>query len=61
MLGLVEETILLLLRDEGGSFVRRPTSSMRFAIAGAVLMELADANRIDTPGASFPGGRYAHR
>ena len=48
MLGLVEETILLLVRDEGGSFVRRPTSSIRLGIAGAVLMELADANRIDT-------------
>ena len=48
MLGLVEEAMLLLLRDEGGSFVRMPTVSMRLAIAGAVLVELADANRIDT-------------
>ena len=48
MLGLVEESMLLLLRDEGGSFVRMPTASMRLAIAGAVLTELADANRIDT-------------
>lgn len=48
MLGLVEETILLMLRDEGGSFLRLPTPSQRFAIAGAVLMALADANRIDT-------------
>lgn len=48
MLGLVEETVLLLLRDEGGSFVRVPTWSLRYSIAGAVLMELADANRIDT-------------
>lgn len=50
MLGLVEETILLLLRHERGSFRRVPTSSQRLAIAGAVLMELADANRIDTDG-----------
>ena len=48
MPGLVEETVLLLLRDEGGSFVRVPTWSLRYSIAGAVLMELADANRIDT-------------
>ncbi len=48
MVGLVEEINLLLLSDEGGSFVRVPTWSLRFAIAGAVLMELADANRIDT-------------
>jgi len=48
MVGLVEEITLLLLRDEGGSFVRVPTWSLRYSIAGAVLMELADANRIDT-------------
>lgn len=48
MLGLVEESMLLLLRDEGGSFVRMPTASMRLAIAGAVLTELANSNRIDT-------------
>ena len=48
MVGLVEEITLLLLRDEGGSFVRAPIWSLRYAVAGAVLMELADANRIDT-------------
>ena len=48
MVGLVEEILLLQLRDEGGSFVRVPTWSLRYAVAGAVLMELADANRIDT-------------
>ncbi len=48
MVGLVEEITLLLLRDEGGSFVRVPTVSLRYSTAGAVLMELADANRIDT-------------
>lgn len=48
MVGLVEEITLLLLRDEGGAFVRVPTWSLRYSIAGAVLMELADANRIDT-------------
>ena len=48
MVGLVEEITLLMLRDEGGAFVRVPTWSLRYSIAGAVLMELADANRIDT-------------
>ena len=47
MVGIVEEIVLLQLRDEGGSFVRVPTWSLRYAIAGAVLMQLADANRID--------------
>ncbi len=47
MLGLVEETVLLLLR-EGGSFRRVPMISQRSAIAGAVLMELADADRVCT-------------
>ena len=47
MVGLVEEIVLLQLRDEGGSFVRVPTWSLRYAIAGAVLMELAIETRID--------------
>ncbi len=47
MVGLVEEIVLLQLRDEGGSFVRVPTWSLRYSIAGAVLMELAIENRID--------------
>ena len=48
MVGLVEEIVLLQLRDEGGSFIRVPTWSLRYAVAGAVLMELAEAGRIDT-------------
>ena len=47
MLGLVEELMLLLLRPRG-SFRRVSIASQRFAIAGAVLMELADADRIYT-------------
>ncbi len=47
MVGLVEEIVLLQLRDEGGSFVRTPTWSLRYAVAGAVLMELAMEDRID--------------
>ena len=48
MLRFVEEIILLLLRDEDGRFIQIPTWSMDYAIAGAVLMDLALENRIDT-------------
>ena len=48
MLRLVEEIILLLLRDQDGRFVRVPAWSLDYAIAGGVLMDLAMENRIDT-------------
>lgn len=48
MLRFVEEILLLLLRDDDGKFINVPQSSMDRAIAGAVLMELAMENRIDT-------------
>ena len=48
MLRFVEEILLLLLRDDDGKFTTIPQSSMDRAIAGAVLMELAMENRIDT-------------
>ncbi|WP_419925069.1 GOLPH3/VPS74 family protein [Candidatus Poriferisocius sp.] len=48
MLRFVEEILLLLLRDNDGKFINVPQSSMDRAIAGAVLMELAMENRIDT-------------
>ncbi len=48
MLRFVEEIILLLLEDEGGRFVRVPTWSMNYALSGAVLMDLALEDRIDT-------------
>jgi hypothetical protein len=48
MLRFAEEIVLLLLRDDDGKFVNVPQSSMDRAIAGAVLMELAMENRIDT-------------
>ena len=48
MLRFVEELLLLMLRDEGGTFVRAPARSLRHAIAGAVLMDLAMEDRIDT-------------
>lgn len=48
MLRFVEEIILLLLRDEDGRFIQIPTWSMDYAVAGAILMDLAMENRIDT-------------
>lgn len=48
MLRFVEEILLLLLRDEDGRFIQVPTWSVDYALAGAVLMDLAMENRIDT-------------
>ena len=48
MLTLVEEIILLMLNDDDGRFVRVPSWSTEYAIAGGVLMDLAMENRIDT-------------
>ena len=48
MLRFVEEILLLLLRDEDGKFYHVSRFAMDRAIAGAVLMDLAMENRIDT-------------
>ena len=48
MLRIVEEIVLLLLRDEDGRFINVPSWSIDYAIAGGVLMDLAMENRIDT-------------
>ena len=48
MLTFAEEILLLLLDDESGEFVPAPAWSRQCALAGAVLMDLALANRIDT-------------
>ena len=48
MLTFTEEILLLLLDDKDGSFVPIAKSNLGCAIAGAVLMDLAFANRIDT-------------
>ena len=48
MLRFAEEIILLTLRDEDGKFLSVPVASMQHALAGAVLMDLALENRIDT-------------
>jgi hypothetical protein len=48
MLTLVEETLLLTLHDRDGSFVPVPAFSLEYAIGGALLMDLALRDRIDT-------------
>ena len=47
-LRFAEEILLLLLDDRSGRFAHVIESSLRCAIAGAVLMDLALENRIDT-------------
>ena len=47
-LRFAEEITLLMLNDEDGEFVRVPGWSMQCAFAGAVLMDLALEDRIDT-------------
>ena len=47
MMRLAEE-FLLLLRDEDGTLSRAPEWLVRYALGGAVLLELALENRIDT-------------
>ena len=48
MLRFAEEIMLLLLDDKDGSFLPIPEWSMQCALAGAVLMDLALDDRIDT-------------
>ena len=48
MLRFAEEIILLMLHDDNGKFAHVPSWSMDRALAGAVLMDLALENRIDT-------------
>lgn len=48
MLTLVEEVLLLTLHDKDGSFVSVPAFSLEYALSGAILMDLALQDRIDT-------------
>ena len=48
MLTLVEEVLLLAFRDKTGRPLRLPEYSIEFAVAGAVLAELALQDRIDS-------------
>ena len=47
MLRFAEEIVLLLLHDDG-KVVHAPATAVQHALAGAVLMDLAFENRIDT-------------
>ncbi|MBM4455167.1 MAG: GPP34 family phosphoprotein [Verrucomicrobia bacterium] len=48
VLSFVEEIVLLALDDQKGKFVDLPPLALEQALAGAVLLELAFQNRIDT-------------
>lgn len=48
MLKFAEEFLLLALSDPNGDFVREPPERFDNALAGAILMDLALLNRIDT-------------
>jgi|GEM_PF-5556406 len=47
MLTFAEEIILLSLDDNSGALKELPSLSLPYASGGAVLMDLAMANRID--------------
>ena len=66
ILRFAEEITLLMLGDEDGEFVSLPGWSVQCAYAGAVLMDLALENRIDSDPeiarphrSGFPSGRSA--
>ena len=48
MLTFAEEILLLMLDDEDGTFLPTRTSAVEYVLAGAVLLDLAFAHRIDT-------------
>ena len=53
MLGFTEEILLLLLDEKGGTEAEVPATALACAFAGAALMDLAFANRIDTDTATL--------
>ncbi len=48
MLTVSEEILLLTLDDRKGAFLQLPVMAKEYALAGALLMDLAFADRIDT-------------
>ncbi len=48
MLRFAEELLILLIDKDHGDFLHIPEASLRYALAGAVLMDLALEGRIDT-------------
>ena len=47
-LSIAEEILLLMLHDDEGTFIKLPDWTVRYSLSGAVLMDLALRNRIDT-------------
>ena len=47
-LSIAEEVLLLTLHDSDGTFIKVPDWTIRYALSGAVLMDLALHDRIDT-------------
>lgn len=47
-LTIAEEVVLLQLHDEGGSFLHLPNWTNRYSMSGAMLMQFAEAGRIDS-------------
>ncbi len=47
-LSIAEEVLLLTLHDSDGTFIKVPDWTIRYALSGAVLMDLALRDRIDT-------------
>ena len=47
-LTIAEEVVLLQLHDDDGTFIHVTDWSHRYAMGGAILMELAEAGRIDS-------------
>lgn len=47
-LTIAEEVVLLQLHDEDGTFIHVTDWSNRYAMSGAILMELAEAGRVDS-------------
>jgi hypothetical protein len=48
MLSFAEEILFFALDDQEGSIKPLPVSALEYALPGALLMELAFLNRIDT-------------
>lgn len=48
MITFAEELLLLALDDKKGTFIEMPTMSLEYGLVGAILMELALLNKIDT-------------
>lgn len=48
MITFAEELLLLALNDQKGTFIEMPTMSLEYGLVGAILMELALKNKIDT-------------